>query len=307
MYNQPPPQGNPAMMDIRARLRPMGIGDILDETFRLYRENFLLFLATVAVVEVPLQIIILIVTLALTGSAQSIVTFSTTTTQGEPLTPSQRDSLIHAGATAAGLGLLLSIISIIGVALLSTALAVVISQCYLGRAVTVGEAYRVSLRRLGAFVLALVWIIVRVVLLFITIIGIPVAIYFLVAWTLYPQTIVLEGANGGAASKRSRELINGFWWKTAGLLIVTQLLVGIVSAIPTSIVTAIAGSGIGSLYTRTLINGAVGLVVGLLLGPIQATTTTLLFYDLKIRKEAFDLEAMARQAQAAAPPPYAPS
>src|SRR5437763_6212016 len=54
----PPPGSTPGpMRDMRARLRPMGIGDILDETFRLYRENFALFVATCAVLEVPVQII----------------------------------------------------------------------------------------------------------------------------------------------------------------------------------------------------------------------------------------------------------
>ncbi len=303
MYSQPPPQVNPAMMDMRARLRPMGIGDILDETFRLYRENFLLFVATVAVVEIPLQIIVLILTLSLVGSIQSISAISTTTTSGEPLTSAQRDALIHAGAASAGLGGLVSLISLIGLALLSTALAVVISRRYLSQSVTVGEAYRASLSRVGSFVLATIWIGIRVLLMAITIIGIPFAIYFGVAWTLYPQAIMLDGVGGGAASRRSRELISGFWWKTVGLLIVTQLLISIVGAIPSAIVTGVVGSGVSALYTRTLISGVIGLVVGLLLRPIQATATTLLFYDLKIRKEAFDLEAMTRQA--AAPPPYA--
>jgi len=302
MYDQPRPQPNPAMMEMRARLRPMGIGDILDETFRLYRANFLLFLATVAVVEIPLQIIVLALTLSLVGSIQSLSTLSSVTTSGEPLTSSQRDTLIHSVAASSGLAGLVSLISIIALALVSTALALVISRRYLDRAVTVGEAYRASLNRIGSFLLATIWIGIRVLLMAITIIGIPFAIYFGVAWTLFPQAIILDGVDGGAASRRSRELISGFWWKTFGLLIVTQLLITIVSSIPTAIVTAAIGNTVGALYTRTVVSGIIGLIVGLLLRPIQATATTLLFYDLKIRKEAFDLEAMTQQA--AAPPPF---
>jgi hypothetical protein len=52
---------------------------------------------------------------------------------------------------------------------------------------------------------------------------------------------------------------------------------------------------------RTIINGIIGLIVGVLVRPIQVSALTLLFYDLKIRKEAFDLEAMAQQAGAPAP------
>jgi hypothetical protein len=296
------------MMEMRARLRPMGIGDILDETFRLYRENFTRLVATVAVIEVPFQIILLLLTVGFVGSALRWVP--------------QAADLAHAFLTFFVLFLIFGIVTLVAFTIMSAALAVVISNRYLNRTVTVGQAYSAVTRRIGPVLLALLWIFVRVILLIVAyailagilsavhlgmvsnIVGIAamlLAIYCGIAWSLFPQAIVLDSVGGIASSKRSRELITGYWWKTFAVVLVTALLVLIVGQIPTAIIGRIVGAATGSLSVRTIINGIIGLIVGVLVRPIQVSALTLLFYDLKIRKEAFDLEAMAQQAGAPAP------
>jgi hypothetical protein len=273
----------------------MGIGDILDETFRLYRENFMLFVATCAVLEVPVQIINVLIRLS------APVTIPPT--PGQSLTPEQASALA-AGSAASSIG---ALVGAFAAAIMTAALAVAISHRYLNRSVTVGNAYRATINRLGALLLAIVWVGIRLILLAIAcvvLVGIPFLIYFAVAWSLLSQVVMLENVGGGGASGRSRELIRGYWWKTLGLLIVVWLLVAILTSIPTVVIAAILGSGAGSLAARLLITGIVGLIIGVLVQPIPIAATTLLFYDLKIRKEAFDLEAMVQQA--GAPPPTAP-
>jgi hypothetical protein len=292
----PPPGSTPGpMRDMRARLRPMGIGDILDETFRLYRENFMLFVATCAVLEVPVQIINFLILLS--------APFGPPLTPGQSLTPGQISELVaRSGANSIG-----GLIGAFAAAIITAALAVAISNRYLNRNVTVGDAYRATLNRLGPLLLAIVWAGVRLILLgiaCIVLIGIPFLIYFAVAWSLLSQVVMLENVGGGSASGRSRELIRGYWWKTLGLLIVVWLLVAILTFIPTVVIGAIIGSSAGPLSARLLITGIVGLIMGVLTRPIPIAAMTLLFYDLKIRKEAFDLEAMVQQA--GAPPPTAP-
>src|SRR2546421_11237519 len=92
----PPPGGTPGpMMDMRARLRPMGIGDIIDETFRLYRENFMLFVATCAVLDVPVQIINFLILRSAPVTAPL--------TPGQPFTSAQVGALVaRSGATSIG-------------------------------------------------------------------------------------------------------------------------------------------------------------------------------------------------------------
>jgi hypothetical protein len=292
----PPPGSTPGpMRDMRARLRPMGIGDILDETFRLYRENFMLFVATCAVLEVPVQIINFLLRLSTPVAAPL--------TPSPSLTPAQTSALA-AGSAASSIG---ALIEAFAAAIITAALAVAISNRYLNRSVTVGDAYRATMNRLGPLLLAIVWAGVRLILLgiaCIVLIGIPFLIYFAVAWSLLSQVVMLENVGGGSASGRSRELIRGYWWKALGLFVVVWLLVVILTSIPAVVIGAILGSGAGSLAVRLLITGIVSLIIGVLVRPIPIAATTLLFYDLKIRKEAFDLEAMVQQA--GAPPPTVP-
>src|SRR5437763_9344282 len=292
----PPPGGTPGpMMDMRARLRPMGIGDIVDETFRLYRENFTLFVATCAVLEVPVQIINFLIQLS--------APVAVLRTPGQSLTPGQLSDLVARSGASSIAGL----IGAFAAAIITAALAVVISNRYLNRSVTVGDAYRATMNRLGSLLLAIVWVGIRLILLglaCIVLIGIPFLIYFAVAWSLLSQVVMLENVGGGSASGRSRELIRGYWWKALGLFVVVWLLVVILTSIPAVVIGAILGSGAGSLAVRLLITGIVSLIIGVLVRPIPIAATTLLFYDLKIRKEAFDLEAMVQQA--GAPPPTIP-
>jgi len=292
MFSQPTPPHS-GMADIRARLRPMGIGDILDETFRLYRENFLLFLATAAVLEVPAQIINTLLSLARPAV--------TTIVPGQGITPAQTSA-----ATTGGLiGVVAGLITAFAGVFITAALAVVVSNRYLGRLTTVGETYRATLNRLGPLLVTTIWAGIRLVLLgfaCVVIIGIPFLIYFAVAWSLLPQVVMLENVDRGA-SGRSRELIRGYWWKTLGLYIVVAILAYLLVFV--ILVPVVAGIFAGAGVTGTrLLTGLATLIFSLLVRPIQTVATTLLFYDLKIRKEAFDLETMAQQAGFAAPTRY---
>lgn len=289
------PQGNPAdpnsMAALRARLRPMGIGDILDETFRLYRANFVLFLSIVAVLEVPAQIIATLISLAAPQPLQVV--------PGQSLTQDQTNQLISTNLSAISFTSIGSLIASFASVVIAAALAWAVSNRYLGRTVTVGEAYRAVTGRIVTLVVAGIWVGVRLGLMAVTVIGIPFAIYFGVSWALLSQTIVLEGNGIGGASRRSRELVQGYWWKTLGLFLVLLLLIAIVGGIVGGVFVAVVS---GADYeTKRIVTGVAQLIVSVLLTPIQIVATTLLFYDLKIRKEAFDLEAMVQQAGASAP------
>lgn len=286
----PPPAGAPnPLMSLRTRLRPMGIGDMLDETLRLYRANFTLFVGTCAVIEVPLQAVIFLFTISILGAIQPINNLSGTS---GTLTPAQQAALTHDLLALGGFGLAVAVIALIAFAAESAALAVIISNRYLEHPATAGMAYRAALNRLGPLLLALLWAFIRLIpfmILSFVLLGLPFLVYFFVAWSLIPQAIMLEGVDGLAASKRSRQLMQGYWWKSFGLLVVTAVLLTIISQIPSQIIDNAAGS----FEARSLVNLIVSLVVVVLIRPIQTTATTLLFYDLKIRKEAFALEAQA--------------
>ncbi len=310
----PQPQGTPgspdpnSFSDLRSRLRPMGVGDILDETFQLYRANFGLFVATVAVVQVISAVLTIVLGVIFVASTLGSLTSFAQTYSTDP-----NAALNEFGSIAGGLityGLLIFLISTILTALQNAALAVSISNRYLGRTTSVGEAYRVSFARLGSLVAAQLWIIVRAILAVIAyfiilaivagvlgprlsaLLGIVSGLFFIyfgISWALTTQVVMLDNMGGFAATGRSRSLVRGYWWKSFGVILVTVVLVWIIKLILSRITgTVSSGSGI-------VVSGIVNLIIGVLLAPIQSISLTLLFYDLKIRKEAFDLEAMVGQ------------
>lgn len=321
----PPPYGYSPTQPLYApngpgRLRPMGIGDVFDTTFRLYRENFGLFIATTAIVLVPILIVgILFVGVAALTSLSGV--FSAPA--GAPISSSQFGSVAAFGLAAVAAG----IVAVVAFAAMYLALVVVISQRYLGRPVTIGAAYRTGLRRVLALIVAYLWAAIRIVVLVgvvvaiaailfnanLTPLGVLVAIasvalfiYLFYVWQLMPQAIVLENVGGIGASKRSRQLIKGYWWKTFGITIMLAILTNIIDSIPSAVASSVISSVTGSSDASAVANGIITLVMFIVTQPLGAAVLTLLFYDLKIRKEAFDLEVMA-QASGAMPPAEYPA
>ena len=57
-----------AIDTIISRLRPRDVGGIIDQAFRLYRKHFWTFLAIIAVVHVPTQLLVQAANIAFLGS-----------------------------------------------------------------------------------------------------------------------------------------------------------------------------------------------------------------------------------------------
>ena len=134
--------------------------------------------------------------------------------------------------------------------------------------------------------------------------------------------LMIERLPLGRAIARSWTLTRGYFWRTLGI----ELLVAVIINAATSVVTApleivfIAISGVfdqtGDHTTAIVIGvivGIVGVILVVVLGAVasvvQAATTGLLYIDLRIRKEALDLELIrfveARQSgDTSIPDPY---
>ena len=146
-------------------LQPMSFVDILDGMFMLYRQHFRLFFAIVAV-----YIVI--------GLGLDLISVSAATSM-EPVT----------GIVITGfIGIVSSIVTFLVVAGLAYASALV----YLDRDITAQDALQQAWRRFFSLLgSAILWGLV-VGALFVTIIGIPFAIYFSVRWGLYTLPVLFE-------------------------------------------------------------------------------------------------------------------
>lgn len=125
----------------------------------------------------------------------------------------------------------------------------------------------------GAVVLAAIGIAVGFLALFVP------GVYLAVRWYFVPQAVVIEGARGPAALSRSTQIVQGFWWRTFGLVVLANLAVAIPGFLLLAPFSAIASST----------DEAVWALVGTILAtsvttPFVALYSTLLYYDLLARR-----------------------
>ena len=125
----------------------------------------------------------------------------------------------------------------------------------------------------GAVLLAAVGIALGLVLLIVP------GIYLAVRWYFVPQAVVIEGARGAGALSRSGEVVQGFWWRTLGLVLLANVAIAIPGLILVLPFTAIAESTDRALWV--MVGSAITTSVTT---PFVALYSTLLYYDLLSRR-----------------------
>lgn len=269
-------------------LRPMGIGDILDTAFRLYRERFLTFLLIALIVYVPYAILLALFQpfqMAQTPVNQQHVPFQQTQTQQVLQGQVQQPPIMAANPVGAVLGMIgVFVFAVVLLPLCSAALIHNISASYLGENLTAGQSYARAAPRLlglvGTQLLATIAIFIGFALCIVP--GIILSLWFLV---LSP-VVILESKSGPTAMRRSRELMRGNINKGFTLAFVLGVL-GFIVAWSLGKLTGfvpLPHPAIGEFFS---------IVLQSLILPIQTAPLILLYYDLRIRKEAFDLEKLA--------------
>lgn len=132
-------------------------------------------------------------------------------------------------------------------------------------------------------------------------VGVPLAIWIGIKFVFAAHALVAEDLGIFAALGRSWQLTGGRWWRSFGII----LLAGVVVSIATSLVTAPLGFAAGMFGAfidpadpESLARYLAGLsVVSTLLGAVAGglgagylyAVTALLYTDLRIRREGFDL------------------
>ena len=278
--------------------QPMGLGGILDATLSLYRENLRLFLgiASVYFVLIVFQEGIVVLLLERSGASRLDDFISDA--------DSVSDTLIS--------------MLIMGVSVAAC------SELYLGRRVTIQTALRRFSSRfmeyLGAswiyLIPCLIWRLdlfgdlalvkpLRVVLfLFLC--------FYLVGWILYGPVVLNEEFTAQQALGRSKMLVRGTWGRVFGIVLfclaldyilggtlgVVLALFGIVrdGSLMETVVSLLEMKYIAVRPTSIflLIMYLIYLAAETFALPIYAIGVTLLYFDLRIRKEGFDIEMRAR-------------
>jgi MFS family permease len=275
------------------RLRVMPVGELLDETFKLYRRHFTVIAGVAIVIILPNLILSLI-----SGSYRANpITYLQDVLQN--INNPDQLSTIQARQsqyTNSPLYLLSFPIAALLVPFSVGALYRAATSLAAGNVETLGSVLAGTARRYFA-----VWGIVilgaLVAVGMIAIITIPVVLWVLIRWSVAIPALFAEGIGPVKALGRSWNLVRDNWWRTLGILIIVTIMV---SLIQTALATLFGGAaallpGLNGDIRAGIVT-TVSTLVDALVGAIQPIAITLLYLDLRVRKEGLDLDQLARQA-----------
>jgi hypothetical protein len=285
-------------------LRPLSIGEILDRTFSLYRRNFVMFVGITAIPQ--------LLSLAYQLTRVAFLTPRT------PAAPPPGSEFLAASPV-------LSIAGYSGVILLAVVAFIVyfisylfaqggtvcaVSELYLGRTTTIGQ----SLSRVWGELWSLFW---AILFYFVTIffsfvlsfflLFIP-GIYMLCRLCVCIPAALLENLGPVDSLKRSFSLTKD----NAGrafliLLLYVVILYAAISlfAIPIGMGVRSAAKDPAMLRVWAALLQVGSFVAGVLVTPVLTIATSIFYFDLRVRKEAFDLQLMMNPQAAGVPAPRA--
>jgi hypothetical protein len=244
-------------------LRPRSATEIIDASFQLLRRHYTPLVAIAVVALLPY-----IVLVAVTGGAGS------------------------GTATA----LLVILAQWLCAALAEAAVIVGVSDAYIGGNVDIHRSLVSTAGRLPTVILAgflrAIAVLMGAILFFFP--GVYVALR---TFAIIP-VVVLEDRSAGNSFSRSWELAKGEVGKIFGTMFLAWLIFIVLYVLLFFAVGLIVGL-LGSSNERMT-----ALLVAILMSlvyPITGVVTTLLYYDIRVRREGYDLELMAREAPSPVP------
>lgn len=275
-------------------LQAMSFSEILDGIFSLYRKHFALFFRIVFVY--------FLLSFALNIFTQYFLNDGSL--YGESMT-----LLI-----TMSLGLYLIILLVNGVISYASA------EVLLGRTITPSAAYKHTLSKYLPLLACFIIIYVACTGLALTCIGIPFSVFLFVRWSVSGLPILIEENSVMRALRRSGELVKNMWWRVFGITLAIILIYYMIVAILSNSIGIVFLLFTGTSETQDagtletimqtffpspaqigwipyLIRSLVTTAIQAITMPIGTIGITLLYFDLRVRKEAYDLEMQATQQQ----------
>ena len=294
-------------------LRPLGLGEILDGAFRACRRSAgatfgssLLIQAVITVVGIVLGFVF----------SDSFI---------EP-TPYMSDA--EAMSSALGIFSLfgwLTLGTVAGSLLIQGVMVIATARAVLNLKTGFGQVWRILRPRLlplaglvllmiaapAVAITVLVFLFAALVSLLdtagivITVIGsvaaVAAMIWVSVKLTLAPAIIVQEGTGVFRSLARAWQVTRTNWWRVFGILLLTGLIVSVlmqVLSVPLTLVSALAfgASGDPALATVGVVVASAGtLLIAGVAYAFQSAVTSLVYVDLRMRREGFDVALMREQ------------
>jgi hypothetical protein len=268
-----------------AQIGPRSGGKILDLGFNIYFGNLSRLLLASAVIAVPLGLILIGI---------NVVAF------GEP-GPGDELGLVEIGDTlkrvdynlftalqVAGIG-----VSIIAYLLIIGASYTAANEAYFSRPVSVRHSVGVALRRMHSLIWVSLLTAISIVLGLLALIVGAFVVYTLLAVTV--PALLVEDRRGTKALRRSWNLVRNNGWRTFLVLVVAGIFTGLVQAVASLVGEVASGLADENIEIWVAIVQGLSALALAFAASFSAVITTVIYYDLRIRKEGFDIELMTER------------
>ncbi len=328
-------------MQAALNLRPLSLGEVLDRAFHLYFKNIAPFTAILAIVIVPSALLSYLQTKDMLNVLISVFAH---TMQGHGAQPdlSKLNAIAPSGSYLT-FQALQYLILFVGLPFANGAVVAGVSQAYLGLPVRFADAYRVALRRwLAILILMFLWFVVAIFVILVMfaffflivflgaaltaatrgtggsglfavtlgifliaaiIVGLCAGVFLYLTFAMSFIAVVIEHVDpiqafGGAISRMfaSHQFWRGF--------VLALALAGINFGLSAVLVTS------GMLFAFLLKAPALYIIAAelqsLFFAPFAIVAAAVFYYDIRIRREGYDLQMLADRF-ASALPPAAPS
>lgn len=293
------------------RFRPMPLPELLDELFRLYRRYFSVIAGTSVLLVVPGLLTSLFSGAYRTNPIGSLTQYAS---NGGAATVFQQIQAQQAQQNS-GWAFLGGLIALIIVPFSVGALYRAAVDGANGQPMTITSVLRETLARywplfgfaaLG-FLIVVVWVIaVAIGAVLLVLPGLAVfcvGVYLAVRWCVSLPAMMAEDIGPIRGLGRSWNLVKGMWWRTFGIIliaIIAYIIIDLALLALFGVVTALIPAI--NTDTRSGLATAATTLVDALVAPLFPIILTLLYFDLRVRKEGLDLDQLAQQASSGPAP-----
>ena len=265
-------------------LRPLRVGEILDVCINIFTKNFLTFLKIVLVLVVPVQLVSVLVLVSTVNNPDVLPEFGSTSG-----TVSNEDTTAYVGGQVVVL-----VLGLILYAIATAACFKAVGDAYLGRKPDWRASLRFAARRFHS-VLWITFLVTLTCTLALFLVILP-GIWLWFAFSVAVPALLFEGLKGTKAMRRSFRLVRRRWWATAGAIVSAYLIATIIGGILQSLVSALVLTDVGnSVLGVAAVNALASGIGQLFTTPFPAAVTAVVYYDLRVRKEGFDLQLLAER------------
>lgn len=272
-------------------LRPLRVGEILDVGIKVYSRNAKTLFWLVALVIIPVQAIGVLVILSTIPDA--LATGMQNPFQFDPNAPAPvfdgREFAIYIAGS-----LVVALLGFVSTTIATGACFKAVSDAYMGQR----PEWRPSMRFAFQHLRPLLWVVflsgiaTGVGFVFCILPGVWLAI----VWSVAIPALLTEGVRGTKALGRSFNLVQERFWPATGVVVISYFIRMILNSAIGAGIIALTFTDIGEnvLLTQVL-SGAAGALAAILATPFQAAVIAVLYFDLRVRKEGFDLQLLAQR------------